>query len=361
MYTVNDDKRESGATPKAELCRDHALRELVETEKTYVNGLAKLIIIYMRPLRQDDYGIISISDHQSIFPSAVGTIYNLHNQLLAELDYTFYHNTQQMDNESMTSRIGKVLIKYSELFKMYTVYLQQYERAQKALSLIRKKNKKFNKWLRTQYVKTSLSAGDLENLLILPIQRIPRYQLLLKEIIKQTEKICANHNDLNDLNKTYRQILDITQLIESKMREFDKRQKVAQIANRFGNLSASELVTPSRFYLCESKRNEVRIYKQDGSSYNIILFLFNDCVLYGHDYYNDSSVSAVSFGRTNCLYFGRINNHKNRLIVLDEQQKIPYPCFTPDDYSKNCVECNVKFTFTNRKHRMLRCFFLSIC
>eukprot|EP01084_Bolivina_argentea_P241209 404993_1 len=283
---MEDTKENDKQIAKALRNRDHALCELVETEKTYVNGLGKLIIIYMNPLKHDNYKIISISDYHTIFPSVVSTIYNLHNQLLAELDYNYYHTT---DDNNKVCRIGKVLIKYVELFKMYQIYMNGYERATKSLKLIRSKNKKFNKWLQLQSNKTCISAGDLENLLILPIQRIPRYQLLVKEIIKQTEKINKFHlnkydNDLNDLRNIYTQINDITKLIETKMKEYDNKTKVALIEKRFHNISAGDLVSPSRYYITESNNknnNYIKIHNCDGTTHNIILFLFNDCLIYG--------------------------------------------------------------------------------
>ena len=172
----NADEKSKEARAKALRCRDKALLELVETEKTYVNGLGKLIIIYQNPLR-DNYRIITISDHQIIFPSVINTIYNLHNQLLAELDYNYYHNHD--DKESITSKIGKVLIKYHQLFKMYQIYMNAYERAIKALQVMKKKNSKFSTWLQRQCPKTNLSAGNLESLLILPIQRYIVYLLYI--------------------------------------------------------------------------------------------------------------------------------------------------------------------------------------
>ncbi len=53
--------------------RDHALCELV----------VKLIIICINPLKHSNYNRISISDYQIMCPSAINSIYNLHNPLLA--------------------------------------------------------------------------------------------------------------------------------------------------------------------------------------------------------------------------------------------------------------------------------------
>ena len=181
-----------------------------------------------------------------LFLSQVLTIYNLHNQLLAELDYTFSLFHDEPARGSMARGIGRVMLKYAHLFKMYQIYMNSYERSQKALTMAKQKNRRFSRWLDLQIDKTSMSAGNLESLLILPIQRIPRYQLLLKEVIKQTRRAGDEHNvvdDLPDLEKAYRLINDITKLIESRMEDFDRRKRCQSIERKFVNLKVGDLGT----------------------------------------------------------------------------------------------------------------------
>lgn len=70
------------------------------------------------------------------------TIYNLHNQLLAELDYTFSFSDDDPARGSMASSIGRVMLKYAHLFKMYQIYMNSYERSQKALTMAKQKNRR---------------------------------------------------------------------------------------------------------------------------------------------------------------------------------------------------------------------------
>ena len=125
------------------------------------------IIIYMNPLKED-HRVIPITDHQLIFPNVLHVIYNLHNQLLAELDYTYSLCHDQSDSGLVaSSNIGRVMLQYSPLFKMYQIYMNGYERSQKALTMAKQKNRRFAKWLQVQ------PAGNLESLLILPVWEIP--------------------------------------------------------------------------------------------------------------------------------------------------------------------------------------------
>jgi len=71
---------------------------------------------------------------------------------------------------------------------MYTAYSNKYEEAINTLNTMVKKNEKFAALLRDQQAQsgTSLSLSDL---LIMPIQRVPRYSLLLKDLIASTPEV----------------------------------------------------------------------------------------------------------------------------------------------------------------------------
>ena len=117
--------------------------------------------------------MISSADHEQIFPKVLHSIYNLHNRLLGELDYTYSlcHDQSNSDllvkDQKMKRNIGSVMLEYAPLFRMYQIYMNTYERSQKALTMAKQKNRRFAKWLQVQ------PAGNLENLLILPVRQIP--------------------------------------------------------------------------------------------------------------------------------------------------------------------------------------------
>ena len=58
----------------------------------------------------------------------------------------------------------------------------------------------------------------LDSLLIEPIQRLPRYKLILTEIVKYTEQ---NHKDYNNLKQALDSVLETTTLINERMKEFE--------------------------------------------------------------------------------------------------------------------------------------------
>lgn len=74
-------------------------------------------------------------------------------------------------------------------------------------------------------------APALEMLLIEPVQRIPRYRLLLEEARKHTPE--EMHADCTALDKAIEAIGEVAENINENAREDDERRKVVEIHARF--------------------------------------------------------------------------------------------------------------------------------
>ena len=92
----------------------------------------------MIPLQSKINGklFLSPTDHKTIFPSDINTIYGFNSQLLVELAKT----TSNFNND--TSKIGNIFVKYGQLFKMYQNYMNNHEKASVCLSTQIRKNTK---------------------------------------------------------------------------------------------------------------------------------------------------------------------------------------------------------------------------
>jgi FYVE/RhoGEF/PH domain-containing protein 5/6 len=56
---------------------------------------------------------------------------------------------------------------------------------------------------------------DLDSLLITPVQRIPRYKLLLKELVKHTSD---SHPDKKNLNDALQKMTEIANIVNDSMK-----------------------------------------------------------------------------------------------------------------------------------------------
>eukprot|EP01083_Nonionella_stella_P000135 401_1 len=379
--------------------RTKAIQELVTTEKTYVDGLEKLITYFINPLKTTNK-VISNKDHQLMFPSDLVTIHAFHikfNSALVECTSNWNHQTSQ---------IGHLFIEYGELFKLYQSYMLKYDHCIHHLHTLLRKNSKFSKWSVEESKK--VNGLTIESLLVLPIQRLPRYEMLLKEIIKQTERY---HTDLYDLKHALDQVCEVTELINAKMHEHDRRVKANSIKTRFTDKDKHKIDkkfgnNASRILVEESKLEDA-ITKHDktGNRKKLIMFILNDSILYGYD----TMSKLLSFGgvlffdelfdiqtvECNALYGLKVWSKSHSIwISFDESEKrlkwmqimqdqsdkyqlqqkvrqnrmknqrsyesesadaarnelhLPYPLYTPCDFSDVCMICNDTFSAFKRK------------
>jgi hypothetical protein len=109
---------------------------------------------------------------------------------------------EQVEEEEVVSNekkekfsLGEIFTRFTPYLKLYSVYINNFTKSIECLD-IAMKDSKLKLFLKDSMRKY---GGDLGSFLITPIQRIPRYSLLLKEIIKITPSM---HPDIAALNKS---------------------------------------------------------------------------------------------------------------------------------------------------------------
>ncbi|KAL0280126.1 UNVERIFIED_CONTAM: hypothetical protein PYX00_001517 [Menopon gallinae] len=156
--------------------RDYVIRELVETEKDYVRDLGVVVDGYMKLMRNPDCDIPMPEDlkggkDKMVFGN-IEAIYEWHrDRFLLGLEECIEH----------PEKLGPLFKKYERKLHMYVVYCQ---------------NKPVSEYIVSEHIDTyfeelrqrlghKLTLGDL---LIKPVQRIMKYQLLLRDIAKYTQR-----------------------------------------------------------------------------------------------------------------------------------------------------------------------------
>eukprot|EP00808_Paulinella_micropora_P010970 g3671.t1 len=210
---------EKSATSANETARGRILQEILSTERRYTAGLSSLVDQYMLPVQSAN--LLSPQHLREIF-SNVQQLYLFHRQFLADLEHIFATTPQEPN-------IGKVILKVVPFFKLYYDYVNNFSSAQERLMHWVKKNRKFDLFLREQELLASDSASasltseerselvknsgqgqgypHLQALLITPVQRIPRYMLLLKSLTKHTEE---GHPDYAHLRQAFTEVQKAT-------------------------------------------------------------------------------------------------------------------------------------------------------
>jgi hypothetical protein len=133
----------------------------------------------------------------------------------------------RVENWNVDQKIGDVFSKSITLLEPHARYCQNYSRSTMLkLELLAGKalpggssglsgpaaSAMFNQFLQIARYMPQLENKSLDDLLIMPVQRVPRYKLLLTELYEKTPKTHADHKDINQaLNMTNKLALSINE------------------------------------------------------------------------------------------------------------------------------------------------------
>lgn len=166
------------------------MRELLETEQAYVARLHLLDQVFFQELlREAGRSKAFPEDVVKLIFSNISSIYRFHAQFfLPELQ-------RRVDDWAATPRIGDVIQKLAPFLKMYSEYVKNFERAAELLATWMDKSQPFQEVVTRIQCSEASSSLTLQHHMLEPVQRIPRYELLLKEYV---QKLPAQAPDLED-------------------------------------------------------------------------------------------------------------------------------------------------------------------
>ncbi|KRZ67863.1 Triple functional domain protein [Trichinella papuae] len=174
----------------------YVLQELVETERDYVKDLGSIVEGYITTIESMELPEDMKGKERIVFAN-IQQIYEFHKNIFSkEIEKCLE------DYEAA----GRAFVKYERRLHMYVVYCQ---------------NKPKSEFLVSEYesffndIKQKLGHRlTLTDLLIKPVQRIMKYQLLLKDIVKYTAR--ANE-DTTVLNKALQVMLVVPKACDNMM------------------------------------------------------------------------------------------------------------------------------------------------
>ena len=247
--------------------RGRILQEIVDSERLYLDNMRLVVEIYIKPLE----GLLKKSD--CITSAELMAIFsNL--QSICELNTDLL---QSLESRKEDESLGKIFMDIAPVLKFYSVYVNNYDLSLTTLAACRARED-FETFLKRCQEDERLKAGDISSYLIQPVQRIPRYELLLRDLIKNTEK---DHPDLENLEAAIGQIALIAQKVnESKSRQ-EKMSKVLEVQVRFAAKPVFEsFVAPHRHFIRQDKLTKKPSSFKAGGDRRRHFFLFNDIIIY---------------------------------------------------------------------------------
>ncbi|GAM24874.1 hypothetical protein SAMD00019534_080490 [Acytostelium subglobosum LB1] len=239
--------------------RNEIIKEILATEKKYVHCLSVLIECYLHECEK----LLTQQQVRQIF-SQVSVVYNVNVKLLGKMENRF--------SSGKETTMGMIFSEMTEYFKVYTIYVNNYNAAITCITECRAQNEKFVKLLETNRASEKCMGLDLASLLIMPIQRIPRYVMLLQDLVKFTNE---SHADYENLSVALKKMKDVAEYVNEKKREAENLIQVLKIQNNLVGMTEN-LAEPHRRYV---RKGPLTCLDEKGNSKIYFFFLFNDLLI----------------------------------------------------------------------------------
>ncbi|KAJ3430970.1 faciogenital dysplasia protein [Anaeramoeba flamelloides] len=248
--------------------RANVVIELVMTEREYVKDLKRIMIHFFNPIQERK--LVSKSDFPKIF-SSIEVIFKLNVQLLSILEIQFPGE----NDDAAYVDIGSIIYKFGDNLKLYSDYCSHHELSMKTINKYILQGKEFATFIQQK----KLEEPDCKNLglldyLIMPIQRICKYPLLFREMLKSTKE---DYKDYENLKNAYLKLQTVANYVNEKKRAFKEAKILMQISNKIMFMKKGlQLMVPNRKFIMEDKLRKRSVRKTQKRQF----WLFTDLIVY---------------------------------------------------------------------------------
>lgn len=222
--------------------QEQVYREILSTEEKYLASLQLLTKHWLLPLKEPQQATFLNENQIKALQLNLQTLESLHTEICGRLRAD-PHNA------------GKVFLEYGEYLAVYKQYLGGYDGLLAVLDQL-SHNAHFQKFLGkvTEGFSSSQNGLDLMSYLIMPVQRLPRYVLLLKELTRNTD---PSTPAFAELDKAVKKMSAITLSINEAKRHIEAASRVLGVQQRLEGCKVSLLV-PHRKLLKEGQIIELQ-------------------------------------------------------------------------------------------------------
>ncbi|KAL6044748.1 RhoGEF domain containing protein [Balamuthia mandrillaris] len=256
--------------------RAHIAQEILHTERAYVHSLRVIVNIYYNPLSLLAAGptpLLSTNTLIDIFSNVSGLL-ALNLDLLASLE-------QRISQWSDTQCLGDIFLQMSPYLKCYAQYCNYYDKAVDTLHRVKASYPTFANFLKMCNKYPECKGKSLANFLVMPVQRIPRYTLLLQDLLKHTE---TTHKDYDNLCSALQKMEEVTNHLDESLSIARTHHILLKLQNIFGP-ECMDLMEPHRLFRREGMVQRIKLPMKRGnmlptrSLKDMYLYLFNDIII----------------------------------------------------------------------------------
>ena len=194
--------------------RNFVINEIIDTERVYCDKLLAVQEVIIEPLQKN--GIIDTVEMHGQFGYWT-VICGIHKEML---------DNMLAAREAGTLKMGVVFHKYSHYMKVYKEYRVNFEVALTRRAALMTSNKRFTDLIESAQNNPRCGGSGIESLLIGPVQRLPRYRLLLTELLKFTP---SDHEEFDAVTKSLAKISELASDNNEAIRNRENKEKMMEI------------------------------------------------------------------------------------------------------------------------------------
>ncbi|XP_065100277.1 guanine nucleotide exchange factor VAV2 isoform X2 [Paramisgurnus dabryanus] len=198
--------------------RNCCLVEIQETEAKYYKTLEDIDKNYMIPLKQ----VLTPQEMEAIFVN-LEDIIKVHFALLRAIDMTMV---------SGGNGLGKTFLDFKERLLIYGQYCSHMENAQKTLEELIVTREDVKCKVEECTMKVQEGKFKLQDLLVVPMQRVLKYHLLLKELVSHS----MDRPERQQLKDALEAMQDLAMYINEVKRDNETLKKISEFQSSIENL-----------------------------------------------------------------------------------------------------------------------------
>lgn len=388
--------------------RLNVIKEIIESEITYNNGLQMMDKLVREPLLK------KIADGE-ISPSIDTQIPQLFEKLSQVRLISDTLNQELYQYISNQISIGQAFKTFPKLIIIYCDYIRLFHSTNPILIRTREENKSLDNFFKSCELKL---CNTIQSFLITPVQRPPRYRLLLDQLLNtfsQNKSQSKSSDPKEEENYNLVKVaLDTTCDEISKIDEaidvFDEACRMEQIQTKFKDFDMFTLHRRLFFDGESLKFSRKKVEMRYLIVFSDVLIVAENTILPSGTSSNESSnsnnltagsikwkkmsnslkinknyktgeylisdvedsgifLNAVDILQKEKSFRVKMENSKAKSMILQAFQKVKEmssekfsnnndnyaPVWVPDSLVLNCMVCNSKFTLINRKHHCRKC------
>jgi len=273
------------------------MHELLHVENSYVQGLTILCETFKKPLVEQK--LLSPVEADSIFLTADGLLESHQKvQKTIKLRQKGWGFTQVLGDVFSDEIFDEIKPKYQE-------YINQYESAQTALKEIMAMRPALRKEVQEIEMGPICNGCDFSSYLILPVQRIPRYIMLFKELDKFTFN---EHRDKVGIRHTLSKLMGLATFVNESRRLSMSQQKIMEVALSVEGVGAyvdstSSMVNSKKYvryndweFVMEGPLHRQHVHSIRSTPFPVYIFLFHNFLLCAKSVNDNSKAVKGIFG-----------------------------------------------------------------